>query len=174
MVTPDQKSTDVAQLTGRWKLDPERTAISFQTKAMWVLGVKGTARALDGDAQVSPDGTVNGKLVIDAASLDTKNKKRDDHLRTADFFEVVKYPTIIFTATGAQPASGGRVEITGELTVHGQTRPLTLLTDVSATATSATISTEVDIDRSLWGLSWAKMGAGMKNRVTIRAHFERN
>jgi polyisoprenoid-binding protein YceI len=155
------------------RLNPEQTTVGFQTKAMWILGVKGTAKAMDGEGQVSPDGAVGRKLVIDAASFDTKNKKRDDHLRTADFFEVVKFPTIVFTITSAQPVGGGRVEITGDLTVHGQTRPLTLQADIAGTANSATISTEVDIDRSLWGLSWAKMGAGLKNRVSIRAQFER-
>jgi len=86
METPIQRNTDLSQLTGRWMLDPERTAVSFHTKALWVLGVKGTARVISGDAQLNSDGTVTGKLVIDAASLDTKNKKRDDHLRTGEFW----------------------------------------------------------------------------------------
>ncbi len=166
-------TSDLSQLTGTWALDPQRTIVTFRTKAMWVLPVKGTAKALSGDAQVSPDAAMKGTLVIDAASFDTKNKKRDDHLRSSDFLEVVKHPTIVFTATGGRPAGAGRVEITGVLTVRGRTQPVTLQAEVSGSGNSATVSTEVEIDWSLWGVSWAKMGARVKNHVAIRAHFDR-
>ena len=140
---------------------------------MWVLPVKGVAKVLSGEAEVTPDGLVTGTLVIDAASFDTKNKKRDDHLRTADFLEVAKYPTIVFKASGGRPVGAGLVELSGVLTVHGQTQPLTLQAEVSGSGNSVTVRTQVEIDRSLWGVSWAKMGAGLKNQVTIRAHFDR-
>jgi polyisoprenoid-binding protein YceI len=114
-------------------------------------------------------------LVIDAGSFDTKNKKRDDHLRSADFFEVIKYPTISFTADSVRPIGFGRLQVSGLLTVHGRSRPLTLDAEVSSDGgSSATVTTEVEIDRSLFGLTWAKMGAGIKNHVTIRAHFDRD
>jgi polyisoprenoid-binding protein YceI len=172
-VASSDPTSDLSRLAGSWVLDPEKTTVTFRTKAMWVLPVKGTAKALSGDAQISPDAAVKATLVIDAASFDTKNKKRDDHLRSEDFLEVVKYPTIVFTANGGRPAGAGRVEITGVLTVHGATQPLTLQAEVTGSENSATVSTEVEIDRSLWGLSWAKMGAGLKNQVAIRAHFNR-
>jgi polyisoprenoid-binding protein YceI len=171
--SPDTTTTDLAQLSGTWALDPERTSVTFATKAMWVLPVKGTAKAMSGDAQITTGGAATGTLVIDAASLDTKNKKRDDHLRTADFLEVAKHPTIVFEAISGRPAGAGLVEISGQLTVHGQTRPLTLQAEVSGSGNSATVWTEVEIDRSRWGVSWAKMGTGVKNQVTIRAHFDR-
>ncbi|MGA5704614.1 YceI family protein [Peterkaempfera bronchialis] len=158
---------------GSWTLDPDRTSITFHTKAMWVLPVKGTFRALEGAGEVGADGSLSGTLVIDAASIDTGNKKRDDHLRNADFLEVTAHPAITFTATGAVATPAGKVEVTGELTVHGRTKPLTLLAEVSATGDSATVSTEVEIDRSLWGLTWAQMGAGLKNRAVVTAHFHR-
>jgi polyisoprenoid-binding protein YceI len=166
-------TSDLSQLAGTWALDPEETEVTFRTRAIWFLPVKGTAKALGGVAQVSPDGTVNGTLVIDAASVDTKNKKRDDHLCSEDFFEVVKYPTIVFTVDGGLRAGPGRVELRGVLTVHGQSRPLTLHAVVSRSGTSATVSTEVEIDRSQWGMSWVKMGTGLKSQVAIRAHFDR-
>jgi polyisoprenoid-binding protein YceI len=87
---------------------------------------------------------------------------------------VAKYPTIVFKATGGRPVGAGLVEISGVLTVHGQKQPMTLQAEVSGSGNSATVSTEVEIDRSRWGMSWgAKMGVGLKNHIAIRAHFDR-
>jgi polyisoprenoid-binding protein YceI len=166
-------TSDLSRFTGTWALDPERTSVTFRTQAMWVVPVKGTAKALAGGAEITPDGAVTGTLVIDAASFDTKNRKRDDHLRSEDFLEVAKYPTIVFKVTGGRPAGGDLVEISGLLTVHGQTQSMTLQAEVGGSGNSAMVSTEVEIDRRLWGVSWAKMGARLKNQVAIRAHFDR-
>ena len=173
MTSTNSTSNSLSGLSGTWTLNPAKTTVDFRTKAMWVLPVKGTAKALNGEAQIGADGAVKGTLVIDAASFDTKNKKRDDHLRSEDFFEAIKYPTITFTANGGRVVGSDRVEVTGELTVRGRSQPLTLLADLSHSGRSATVATEVEIDRSLWGVSWAKMGAGMKNQLVIRAHFDR-
>lgn len=167
-------TADLNRFTGTWVLNPGHTTVTFRTKGMWVVTVKGTAKAIDGAAEITPDGAVTGTLVIDAASLDTKNEKRDKHLRSADFLEAAKYPLIVFSATGGQPAGSGLVEVSGELTVRGQTQPLTFQAEVSRSGDSATVSTEVEIDRSQWGMSWgAKMGVGLKSRVEIRARFDR-
>jgi polyisoprenoid-binding protein YceI len=97
-----------SRFSGTCVLDPEKTTVTFRTKAMWILPVQGTAKALNGDAQISPDGTVRGSLVIDAASFDTRNNKRDEHLRSEDFLEVVKYPPSPSRPTVAgQPALAG-------------------------------------------------------------------
>lgn len=169
-----QTTGELGSYTGTWTLDPAKTTVDFRTKAMWVLPVKGTAKALSGEARISATGDVAGSLIIDAGSFDTGNKKRDDHLRSADFFETIKYPTITFIANGVRPADSGRLEVSGVLTVHGRSRPVALDAEVSGgNGTSATVSTQLEIDRSLFGLSWAKMGAGLINQVTIRAHFDR-
>jgi polyisoprenoid-binding protein YceI len=170
---PTDMTNDLTIFTGTWALNSKRTSVTFRTKAMWVVPVKGTVKALGGDAEVTPDGAVTGTLVIDAASFDTKNAKRDDHLRSEHFFEVAKYPTIVFTATGGHSVGAGLVEITGTLTVHGQTQPMTFRAEVSGSGNSATVSTVVDIDRGMWGMSWIKMGARLKNHVAIVAHFDR-
>jgi polyisoprenoid-binding protein YceI len=122
---------------------------------------------------VGSDGGLSGALVIDATSIDTRNKKRDAHLRTADFFEVERFPTITFEGTSGRPAGSGKVELAGTLTVHGQTRPLSVVADVRVAADVATVSTEVAIDRSEWGLSLTPFGAGLVNRVMINARFRR-
>jgi polyisoprenoid-binding protein YceI len=173
MSSADTTAIDLTPFTGTWALDSERTSVTFRTKAMWVFSVKGTAQALGGNARIAPDGAVTGTFVIDAGSIDTKNKKRDDHLRTKDFFEVANYPTIVFDATGGRPVGPGLVQISGVLTIHGQTQPVTLKAQVSRSGNSATVSTEVEIDRSRWGMSWAMMGTSLKNQVAIRAHFNR-
>jgi polyisoprenoid-binding protein YceI len=167
-------SSGLSRLAGHWELDPDKTSVAFRTKAMWVLPIKGTAKALSGDAQVNPDAAATkGTLVIDATSFDTKNKRRDDHLRSQDFLEVAKYPSIIFTADGGRQTSASRVEITGMLAIHGKTRPLTLQAELAESGHAATVSTLVQIDRPLWGVSkWSKMGAGLI-QVEIRAHFDR-
>ncbi len=173
MTVPNQNSVGLGDFVGKWVLDPDRTSIVVHTKAMWVFPTKGTAKAIEGVGTVRPDGGLTGTLVIDAASIDTKNKKRDAHLRTADFFEVEKFPTITFEATSGRLAGSGKLELAGTLTVHGQTRPLAVMADLSVAADVATVSTEVAIDRSEWGLSLTPFGAGLKNRVIISAYFRR-
>jgi polyisoprenoid-binding protein YceI len=173
MTSPAQNPTDLRAFVGQWALDPARTSIIFRTKAMWILPVKGTAKALEGAGTVGEDGSLTGTLVIDAASIDTKNKKRDTHLRTGDFFEVETYPTITFETTSGRLVGPSKVELVGTFTVHGQTKPLTVLADISATAGTATVSTELDIDRSDWGLSLVPFGAGLKNHVLITAVFNK-
>ena len=90
----------ISDLTGTWTLDPNRSTIEFRTKAMWILTVNGTLRVTEGSGTVDGDGRVTGRLVVDANSIDTKNKRRDEHLRTADFFEVQNYPIMVFDVTG--------------------------------------------------------------------------
>jgi polyisoprenoid-binding protein YceI len=174
MTSPNEAVADLSPFAGSWKLDPGHTSIVFITKAMWVLTVRGAFKATEGSGTVGADGSVSGSIVIDATSVDTKQKKRDAHLRTADFFEVDAHPTITFSLTEAHPKGAGKVELVGTLTIRGTTRPITLLAEVSSTDDSATVATEFDIDRSEWGLRWAKMGAGLRNHVVINARFTKN
>jgi polyisoprenoid-binding protein YceI len=173
MTSPNEATADISAFAGSWTLDPSQTSVEFHTKAVWVVNVKGTFKAMEGSGTVGADGRVTGSIVLDAASVDTRKKKRDDHLRTADFFEVNSFPTITFTVTDAHPKEARKVDLTGTLTIRGTTRPVALLADVSVTDVSATVSAELDIDRSEWGITWAKMGAGLKNHVVINARFTR-
>jgi polyisoprenoid-binding protein YceI len=172
--TTNTTSGGLSRLAGNWELDPDKTSVTFRTKAMWVVPIKGIAKALNGDAQVDPDGaTTKGTLVIDAGSFDTKNKKRDDDLHSEEFLEVAKYPRIIFTADDGRQTGASQVEITGMLAIHGKSQPLTLQAELAESGNSATVSTLVQIDRRLWGVSkGAKMGAG-RTQVEIHAHFDR-
>jgi polyisoprenoid-binding protein YceI len=172
--TTNTTSCDLSRLAGIWTLDPDKTSVTFRTKLMWVLPVKGTAKALSGDAQVNPDAAVvKGTLVIDTASFDTKNKKRDDDLHSEDFLDVTKYPNIIFTAHDGRRIDATQVEISGMLAIHGKSQALTFKAELAESGSSATVSTLVQIDRRLWGVSkGTKMGAG-RVQVEIHAHFDR-
>jgi polyisoprenoid-binding protein YceI len=161
---------------GTWTLDPSASTVELRTKAMWGMAkVKATFAVLEGSGIVAADGNVIGALVVDAASINSGNAKRDEHLRTKDFFEVETYPTFTYAATGATAAADGTITLAGTLTVHGQTHPLPL----TATATPVgadrlTVVAEAEIDRSQWGLTWAKMGAGLHNHVTVTAAFTKS
>ena len=162
----------ISDLTGAWTLDLRRTTIQFQTKAMWILTVNGTLRVTEGSGTVDGDGRVTGGLVVDASSIDTKNKRRDEHLRTADFFEVQNYPNIVFDVTDALLGSPGQSTVKGNLSIHGISRPLELQAALRTEGDGAvTLDAHTEIDRSQWGLPWAKMGAGLNNRVSIKATF---
>jgi polyisoprenoid-binding protein YceI len=150
-MSEQKQPNDLSAFAGSWTLDTGSTSVEFHTKALWVLPVKGAAKAIDGGGTVTPDGHVTGTLVIDAASIDTKNRKRDEHLRTADFFDVAVYPTITFVVTAARVVGKGKMEIDGTLEVRGRSRPLSVQANVSAEEKSVLISTEALIDRSQWG-----------------------
>lgn len=163
---------ELSALSGVWILDPDRSALVIRSKALWVLRVTGTAKVLSGEGDVDPNGSVHGSLVVDAASIDTKMSRRDAHLRTADFFDVERYPTFTYSASAARKVDAG-TEIIGSLSMHGQTHPLDLLAHVEAQGDTLTLSAGVDIDRRRWGVSWTKMGASPHNRLEITAHFDR-
>src|SRR4051794_17550482 len=85
---------------GVWKVDPARSTIGFKAKSMWGLApVKGRFKEFSGDGQITDAQTVFGRIDIKVASLDTGIRKRDDHLRSADFFEVEKFPDISVVVT---------------------------------------------------------------------------
>ncbi len=79
--------------TGLWQLDATRSTVAISHVTMWgMVTVKGTFTGVSGEGEVRPDGTVRGAVTLDAASLDTKHTKRDEHLRSADFFDVEHHP----------------------------------------------------------------------------------
>jgi polyisoprenoid-binding protein YceI len=106
-----QNLSDLSSLDGQWSLDPERTTVEFHTKIMRVISVRGSIRAIEGGARFVTDGAVEGNLILDATTIDTGIKKRDAHLRTADFFDTDKFPTIIFEAQSARRFPSGEFEV---------------------------------------------------------------
>jgi YceI-like domain len=107
-------------LAGEWVLDPRRISIRLKNKMIGLVPVTGVFRQVAGNGTVSADGEVSGAVTVAAASIDTKNARRDRHLRSADFFDSDNPPNIIFAADGVRP-SGLAVAVTGALTVRGRT-----------------------------------------------------
>jgi polyisoprenoid-binding protein YceI len=174
LTTEPAQSSGVADFSGTWKIDPAQTTVEFHTKAMWVFPVKGRFHALSGVGTVGDDGSVTGSLIMDATSVDTGNRRRDDHLRAADFFEVATHPSFTFNVSGATLSGAGQAILDGTLTIKGVTQPLPVPVTFTSTADGVDLRAEVsDLDRREWGLTWAKMGTGVHNRLVVHAHFVR-
>jgi len=173
---PRAPAGPLAAAVGSWTLDPSASTVELRTKAMWgLVPVKAAFRAVEGGGTVAPDGSLTGTLTVDAASVDTGNKKRDTHLRSADFFEVDTHPTFTYTASGASAAAGDRITVAGTLEIRGQARPLDIgVKLLEHDAHSAVLGAEVDLDRAAWGITWAKMGAKLHNHITLQLRFTRS
>lgn len=153
---------DAAPLGGpaKWQLDPAATTVAFSNKTMWgLVTVRGTFSQVAGSGEILADGSGRGRLEIGAASVDTKNRKRDEHLRSADFFNAADHPQIIVDIARATLAGSGSAEVTGTLTVAGTTKPLSVTaTVIDATDQAITLSAETDIDRADFGMTWNQAG----------------
>jgi len=162
-------------LAGEWVLDPGKSSIRLKNKSMWgLVPVNGVFGELSGSGTVSPDGEVSGTLTVAAASIDTKNARRDKHLRSADFFDSANNPDITFTMDGIRP-SGQAVAVTGALTVRDRTQPLTFDAAASVRGDGEIwLDAEVRLDQADFGLTWNLMGTvSWHNTLTIHAVFTR-
>ena len=164
----------VAVETGLWELDPARSTVAFRHKSMWgLVTVNGRFTVISGGGEVLPDGTAHGTLVLDASSLDTRQGTRDKHLRSAAFFHAQEHPEITFTARNATPQADGTVQVTGELTVRGTTRPLSFTAHADTAAPGAvSLSAQMTVDRAEFGLTWNQLGSlrGLTT-VTVNLRF---
>jgi len=163
-------------LAGHWTLDPTRSSATLRSKSMWGLApVKGTFRKLEGTGTISPAGEASGSIALAADSLDTKMKKRDVHLRSADFFHSEKHPHITFTVDKVVPADGG-VTVSGALAVRDRSRQITFPAAVELAGDGdIVLDATVQVDRSEFGLTWNQLGmASMKNTIGIHAVFTRD
>jgi polyisoprenoid-binding protein YceI len=114
--------TDLLKSTGNWALDQDRSSFTFKNKAMWGLAnVKGRFTEFSGGGSVDADGSVSGKVDIKAQSVSTGIKKRDEHLRSADFFDAEHHPDITITVSGVDPSADGDLNVRADLTIRGNT-----------------------------------------------------
>jgi len=173
-LAPQALLTDGA-LAGEWVLDPRQTSVRLQNRSMrGLVRVHGVFRKVSGNGAVGPDGEVSGTVTVAAASIDTKNTRRDTHLRSATFFDSGHHPDITFTADGIRP-SGQGVAVTGLLTVRDHTRPLSFEATASVQGDGEVwLDAEVHVNRAEFGLTWNPMGLiSMDNTLTIHAVFTR-
>ncbi|AJE39180.1 YceI family protein [Streptomyces nodosus] len=164
----------VAVETGTWQLDPARSTVGVQHKTMWgMVTVKGIFTGLKGEGEVSPDGSASGSITLAAASLDTENAKRDTHLRSPHFFDTDRHPEITFAVRSATPGDDKAIQVAGQLTVRGISRPQSFTAHFTeANADAVTLVAEFTVDREQFGMGWNQLGM-IRGRTTVTGslHF---
>jgi polyisoprenoid-binding protein YceI len=169
----------------RWEIDPAHSSVQFSVRHMMVSNVRGeftkVSASVRADEQEPTRSTI--EATVDASSIDTREPKRDEHLRGPDFLDVAKYPTITFRSTKITKTGEGRYDVTGDLTLHGVTRPVVLAVEGpsaevkdprGAVRAGATATTR--IDRRDFGIAWSKAldGGGLVvgNEIAITIDVE--
>ena len=152
----------LAELTGIYTLDPAHTRIGFVARHAMVTKVRGAFNEFEGTATI--DGTnpaVSGvQVTINAASIDTRNAQRDEHLRGNDFLAMAEYPQITFTSTGVKQSGDDTFEVTGDLTIKGVTNEITVPFEFEGAATDpfgnerVGFEGSVTINRKDYGITW--------------------
>ncbi len=145
-----------------WQLDPMHTLVEFSAKHMLITTVKGRFKSVRGTLvldEVDPSRS-SVEVEIDTASLDSGVEYRDNHLKSADFLEVEKYPTITFKSTRVEPQDSNRARITGDMTIHGVSREAVLDTELTGRGKNPmgkeiiAFEATTSIVRQDFGLTW--------------------
>jgi polyisoprenoid-binding protein YceI len=169
-------------ITGTWDIDPVHSDVSFSVRHMMVSKVRGRFGSITGEITTAEDVTKSTvTATIDATSIDTNNEQRDNHIRSADFFDVGTHPTWTFNSTGVR-VDDGDFFLDGELTIKGVTRPVTLALEISGFGpdayggTRAGFSATNTINRNDFGvdISMPLDGGGVVvgEKVTITLEIE--
>jgi polyisoprenoid-binding protein YceI len=168
-----------------WNIDPDHTNIGFKVRHLMISNVKGSFNKHSGVVDINDKDITKSKVQvsIDTASINTNVQKRDDHLRSTDFFDVTKFPTMTFVSKKVAKAGEDRLKVTGDLTLHGITKEVVL--DVEGPTkesrdpygyirSGAVASTK--INRKDFGLVWNKAletgGVVVGEEVTINLEIE--
>lgn len=167
-----------------WNIDPGHTHVGFSVKHMMVSNVRGEFSGVKGTIMLDDDVTKSKvDVTVDMATVDTREPKRDDHLKSPDFFDVAKFPTMTFKSKSLKAAGADKLTMTGDLTMHGVTKEVTF--EVSGfgneikdpwgnTRRGATATAQ--INRKDFGLTWNKAmdkgGVVVGEAVTIQLEVE--
>ena len=150
-------------MTTTWNLDPAHSTAEFKVKHMMITNVKGQFTGLTGALTLDEGDIANSKVeaAIDASTVNTREPQRDAHLRSADFFDVEKYPSLQFRSTGVKRTGEDEVAATGELTIHGVTREVVFKVEGPTPpakdpwgSTRIGLSAVTKINRKDFGLNW--------------------
>ena len=155
-------STDMRTLQGNYSIDTSHSSVGFVARHAMITKVRGAFNEFTGEAVVdgANPGASSVKVVIDVNSVDTRNQGRDGHLRSADFFDVEKYPNITFVSTKVEATDDDEVEITGDLTIKDVTKTVTIPFEFTGAATDpfgnerVGFEGDIDVNRKDWGLTW--------------------
>ncbi len=176
-------------LAASWSIDPVHTAVEFKIRHLMVSWVKGVFTDVDGTVEIDEDNLPGSatRVTIATASIDTNNQKRDDHLRSADFFDVTRFPTITFVSKSVVVADGQPVKLIGDLTIRDVTHEVTLDIESLSPAiidpwgkTRRGASATTTINRKDYGLTWNKLMesggvvVGDEVRITLEVEMIRS
>lgn len=166
-----------------YKVDADHSGVSF-TIRHFVSNVPGRFRDFDGVIKYDPKNPAASSVefTVQAASIDTANNNRDEHLRSADFFDVQKFPTLTFTSTKVVPKGNNMLDVTGNLTMHGVTKQITIPVEVlgfvkTPRGEKGGFETSFKIDRKEYGITWNNVmdsGPVLGDEVKINIAIEAN
>jgi polyisoprenoid-binding protein YceI len=140
----------------RWRIDPKRSSVEFHAPNFWGLAtVKGKFDRYEGTLELY--GTPAIELTIDAASLNTNNKKRDTHLRSGDFFDVADHPQVRFVSDSAT-LSGQQLKVRGHLHAAGKDIPLDLDATIRPVGDELEVEAEIHANHRHLGMTWNRLG----------------
>lgn len=146
-----------------WDIDSAHAAANFAVKHLAISTVNGTLGAVTGKVELDDKDVTKSKIEasIDVKGINTKEPKRDDHLRSKDFFEADKFPNITFKSTKIEKGEGNKLKVTGDLTIKGVTKPVTLDGELTpevanpfSKAKTRGFSGTTSINRKDFGLTW--------------------
>ncbi len=180
--TPSQVRTTPA--VGSYALDQSHSHVSFSARHLMVTKVRGRFPVTAGHLEISEDPTQSSVVAtIDVSAVDSGDQKRDEHLRSADFFDAEKYPTVAFHSTKVIDRGNGEFTLVGQLTVRDVTRPVTLEGEYLGSQASpwgdtrVGFAAETEVNRKDWGLEWnvaletGGVLVGDKVKLTIDAEW---
>ena len=146
-----------------YQIDPAHSAAHFSVRHMMIANVRGEFTKVSGTFSYDPQNPSSSTIeaTIDVASIETRDPQRDGHLKSADFFDVEKFPTMTFKSTHVEPRGDGEFAVTGDLTLHGVSRPVTFaVSDLSGPGkdpwgnTRIGLTATAKINRKDFGLQW--------------------
>ncbi|ADU49561.1 YceI family protein [Intrasporangium calvum] len=170
---------DDSTLSGNWELDPAHTRIGFSARHAMVTTVRGSFNDVQGyfHADLDDMSKSNARVILKAASVDTRNNDRDNHLRSADFFDVERFPDITFESTQIEEVGDGAYVVSGHLTIRDITKPVTIPIELLGVQTDAFGALRAGfegtrrINRRDYGLEWNmpldKGGVLVSERITL-------
>ncbi len=145
-----------------WEIDPVHSEATFSVKYAMISTVRGHFKVISGHLHIDDQNPANSSVdaQTDASSITTNDERRDGHLKSSDFFDVAQYPTITFKSNKVEHIGGNEYNITGDLTMHGVTKPVTFKAEYGGQGKDAYgmqragISVKGKINREDWGLTW--------------------
>jgi polyisoprenoid-binding protein YceI len=166
---PDMITTAPSTLTGRYSIDPSHSRVGFVARHAMVTKVRGSFNEFEGSGYFDAENPAASRLelTIQAASIDTRNADRDAHLRSNDFFDMENHPEIRFVSTAVEQLDADSYRVTGDLTIKGITKPVTVDFEYTGTAVDpygnqrVGLEGSTTVNRKDWGVSWnAALDAG--------------